>query len=97
MLGSGVGTAAGLITSGAMQRSIDAAKAKKELKKEEKAKKKAEKAEAKAAKAEAMADSAKKDSELLKPKGPAMLPTNTVPDKLPSRENTPVTTPNPTQ
>ena len=29
MLGSGVGTAAGLITSGAMQRSIDAAKAKK--------------------------------------------------------------------
>lgn len=37
MLGSGVGTAAGLITSGAMGRSIDAAKAKKELKKEEKA------------------------------------------------------------
>ena len=201
MLGSGVGTAAGLITSGAMQRSIDAAKAKKELKKEEKAQKADEKAEAKAAKAEAKAekkaekaaakaekkaekeekkaakkeekaeakaekqaakadkkaekqakkaekkalkdaekatkkvektsekaekavedykndpskknekkaakavkqdlsakaDSAKKDSELLKPKGPTMLPTNTVPDKLPSRENTPVTTPNPTQ
>jgi len=176
MLGSGVGTAAGLITSGAMQRSIDAANAKKELKKEEKAEakaakaeakaekqaakaaakaeKKAEKAEKKAAKKEekaekkaekaaekekkkalkdaekatkkvektsekaekarkdyendpskknekkaakavkqdlsAKADSAKKDSELLKSKGPAMLPTNTVPDKLPSRETPPV-------
>jgi hypothetical protein len=45
MLGSGVGTAAGLITSGATGRSIDAAKAKKELKKEEKAEAKADKGE----------------------------------------------------
>ena len=60
MLGSGVGTAAGLITSGAMQRSIDAANAKKELKKEEKAQKKAEKAEAKA---EKQAEKAEKKAE----------------------------------
>ncbi len=37
MLGSGVGTAVGLVTSGAMQRSLDTQKAKKELKAEQKA------------------------------------------------------------
>jgi len=50
MLGSGVGTAVGLVTSGAIDRALDTQKAKKAVKKEEKLKKEEEKQEKKEAK-----------------------------------------------
>lgn len=50
MLGSGVGTAVGLVTSGAIDRALDTQKAKKAVKEEEKLKKEEEKQEKKEAK-----------------------------------------------
>lgn len=64
MLGSGVGTAAGIISSGAMDRALETQKAKKALKKEEKAQKADEKAAAKADKdAKKAEDKANKESD----------------------------------
>ena len=67
MLGSGVGTAVGLVTSGAMGRALETQKAKKELKKEEKAQKQEEKQAKKEAKqaekAEKKAEKAEKKAE----------------------------------
>lgn len=56
MLGSGVGTAVGLVTSGAVGRALDTQKAKKELNKEQKAQKPVEKETKKEQKANANAD-----------------------------------------